>query len=131
MSDAWPTLDQDPSMPPWMAEYAGIWRSKKKVVFSTTMAPIAGITVLREVDPAVVNAWKREPGQDMSLGLAEIAATFMAHDLIDEYELAIHPVILGGGKPMFGAVGRPLGLRLIESRVFGSKVQSLRYERVR
>ena len=43
-------------------------------------------------------------------------------DLVDEYHLVIHPVVLGEGTPFFPRLDRPIGLKLIDTRVFGSGV---------
>jgi riboflavin biosynthesis pyrimidine reductase len=54
----------------------------------------------------------------------------MERGLIDEFRLFFHPVILGGGKPMFQALHDKINLKLIETRTFGSGVVLLRYQRV-
>jgi dihydrofolate reductase len=65
----------------------------------------------------------------MALGGADLAATFMEHDLVDEFRLFVHPVLIGGGKPLLPASGRRVPLRLVESRTFGNGVELLRYRR--
>jgi riboflavin biosynthesis pyrimidine reductase len=55
---------------------------------------------------------------------------FARLDLIDEYRPVVHPVILGGGKPMFPALDKIIGLRLIETRRFGGGAILLRYQRI-
>jgi dihydrofolate reductase len=57
-------------------------------------------------------------------------ATFMRLGLIDEYRLFVHPVILGAGTPFCPALGDRIGLKLLESRTFGSGVVYLRYETI-
>ncbi|HEY5146492.1 MAG TPA: dihydrofolate reductase family protein [Polyangiaceae bacterium] len=64
-------------------------------------------------------------------GGADLAAAFMRHDLVDEFRLYIHPIVLGRGKPLFRAADAPLNLRLLETRAFGSGVVLVRYERTR
>jgi riboflavin biosynthesis pyrimidine reductase len=63
------------------------------------------------------------------LGGADLAATFLRHDLIDEYRLYVHPIVLGKGQPMFQAPDVTINLRLAETRTFGNGVVLLRYER--
>jgi dihydrofolate reductase len=53
----------------------------------------------------------------------------MRHDLIDEYRLYVHPVVIGRGKPLFPASDTQTHLRLAETRAFGNGVVLLRYQR--
>ncbi|HMI82968.1 MAG TPA: dihydrofolate reductase family protein [Polyangiaceae bacterium] len=64
----------------------------------------------------------------MSLGGVEIAAAFRRHDLIDEYLLYVHPVVIGRGRALFNAADR-IQLRLAETRTFGNGVVLLHYRR--
>ena len=82
-------------------------------------------TLMREVDPDEIRKMKSEPGGDMSVGGADLAATFIAHDLIDEYRLYIHPVVIGEGRRLFPD-GVHLDLTLVESRTFANGVVLLR-----
>jgi len=49
--------------------------------------------------------------------------------LIDEYQLFVHPIVLGGGTPYFPALDAPITLRLVETRTFSSGVVYLSYQR--
>ena len=62
------------------------------------------------------------------LGGADIGAAFMRHDLIDEYRLYVHPIVIGQGKPLFQADAK-INLQLAETRTFGNGVVLLRYQR--
>ncbi|HEY3607860.1 MAG TPA: dihydrofolate reductase family protein [Pseudonocardiaceae bacterium] len=128
MASFWPTADQDPASPPQIAEFAGIWRDTPKIVYSRTLAHADwNTTIVRDVVVDDVLALKAQPGGDLSLGGADLAATFMRHDLIDEYRVYVHPVVIGSGKPLFQGV--PMDLRLVEDRAFGNGVVLLRYQR--
>jgi dihydrofolate reductase len=72
---------------------------------------------------------KAHPGGDLVLGGADLAATFMRRDLIDEYWLYVHPVVVGGGKPLFQASATRINLRLTQTRTLGNGVVLLRYQR--
>lgn len=65
----------------------------------------------------------------MVVGGAELAATFLGHDLIDEIRLYVHPVVLGRGRPLFRPSAPRLQLELAETRAFGNGVVLLRYRR--
>src|ERR1700724_2683348 len=71
---------------------------------------------------------KAQPGGDMGLGGADLAASFMRHDLIDEYRIYVHPVVIGRGKPLFPASDAKIDLKLVETRTFGNGVVLLRYQ---
>ena len=130
MSAFWPTADEDPSAPPYVVEFAQLWREKPKVVFSRTLDKVEwNSRLVRDNIAEEVMKLKAQPGGDMGVGGAEIASTFGQLGLIDEYRVYIHPVILGNGTPFFPALSKPESLRLVESRIFGSGVVYLRYQR--
>ena len=130
MADFWPTADQDPSSTPPMVEFAGIWRDTTKIVYSKTLERADwNTTVVRDVVPEEVRQLKAQPGGDMSIGGADLAAAFLAHDLIDELRIYVHPVIIGAGKPLFRSSDRKAALRLAETRTFGNGVVLLHYQR--
>ncbi|MGW6403570.1 dihydrofolate reductase family protein [Streptomyces sp. NPDC055134] len=134
MVSVWPTADADPDCGETMAEFAGIWRNMPKIVFSRTLENTAestdwNTTIVRDVVVEDVLALKAQTGGDMSLGGAGLAATFMELDLVDEFRVYVHPVLIGGGKPLFPAAGRTVALRLMETRTFGNGVVMLRYRR--
>ncbi|MGY2084683.1 dihydrofolate reductase family protein [Blastococcus sp. SYSU DS0539] len=132
MEEFWPTADQLPDTSPAVAEFAGIWRTMPKVVYSGTLAtPGGNATVVRDVVPDEVRALQALPGGDMVLGGAVLGAAFRRHDLIDEYRLFVNPVLLGRGRLLFGPGETPTDLRLVETRTFGNGVVMLRHERPR
>jgi dihydrofolate reductase len=130
MVDFWPTADEDPDAPAPVAEFARIWRETPKVVFSRTLESADWNTrIVREVDPAQIRAWCAEPGGDMVVGGADLAATFLAEGLIDEFRLYVHPVLVGRGKRLFREADSMQDLELLSSRVFGNGVVLLHYAR--
>jgi dihydrofolate reductase len=130
MAGFWSTADTDPSSTGPMVEFARIWRDKPKIVFSRTLERADwNTTVVRDVVPDQVIDLKAQPGGDLALGGADIAAAFLGHDLIDEYRLYIHPVVIGRGKPLFRVSDTKIDLQLAETRTFGNGVVLLRYQR--
>jgi dihydrofolate reductase len=129
MAGYWPTADADPSAPAPIAEFAAIWRGMPKVVFSRTLERVDdNATIKREVDVAEIRALTAQPGGDLAIGGADLAATFLALGLVDELRLYVHPVVLGAGTPLFPAAGNRMDLRLIENRTFPNGVVLERYE---
>ena len=130
MAQFWPTADQDPTAPPPVVEFARIWRDMPKVVYSRTLVRADwNATVVHDVVPAEVLALKAQPGGNLVLGGAELGAEFARHDLIDEYRLYVHPVVIGRGRPMLRPSDAKVPLQLIETHTFGNGVVMLRYER--
>ncbi len=130
MAEFWPTADTDPSSTRPMVEFARIWRDMPKIVYSQTLERADwNTTVVRDVVPAEVVELKAQPGGNLALGGADLAAAFMRHDLVDEYRLYIHPTILGAGRPLFPPTQTKVDLRLVETRTFGNGVVLLRYQR--
>lgn len=126
--DFWLTADQNPDLKDYEHEYARIWQDTQRIVFSKTLDKVEGkARLLREVDPNEIRRLKKQPGKDMSVGGADLASTFIKHGLIDEYRLYIHPVVLGGGKPMF-PVDQKLEMEFVESQTFPGGVVLLRYK---
>jgi dihydrofolate reductase len=129
MAAFWPTADRDPVSTAPMVEFARIWRDMPKLVFSTTLERADwNATIVRQVDPEAIAALKAQPGGDLVVGGADLAGAFRRLDLVDEYRLYVHPVVLGSGKPLFAPAGTRVGLRLVESRTFGNGVVLLRYQ---
>jgi dihydrofolate reductase len=111
-------------------EFARIWQALPRVVFSTTLTRVEGNARLAAAGIAEeVARLKEEPGKDIGLGGANLAASFVALDLIDEYQLFVSPVVLGGGTPFFPRTQQRLELELLETRTFGSRVVYSRYRR--
>src|SRR5947208_3893096 len=130
MAGFWPTADRDPSSTPPMVEYARIWRDMPKIVFSRTLERAEwNTTVVRDVVAEEVMELKAQPGGDLALGGADLAAAFMRHDLIDEYRLYVHPILIGQGKPLFQRSDVKITLQLAETRTFGNGIVLLRYQR--
>ena len=86
-------------------------------------------TILREVAPDEIRQLKAQSGGDLALGGADLAATFLRRDLVDELRLYVHPVVIGRGTPFFKPSDSRIHFRLVGSRTFGNGVVLLRYER--
>jgi dihydrofolate reductase len=130
MAEFWPTADQDLAATPTVVEFARIWRDMPKVVYSRTLERAEwNARVVHGVVPAEVLALKAQPGGDLVLGGAVVGAEFARHDLIDEYRLYVHPMVIGRGRPMLRPSEAKVPLRLVETHTFGNGVVMLRYER--
>lgn len=127
----WETADQDPSAADYTLEFAHIWKSLPKIVFSKTLEQVVGnTTLLRGGVVEEVIKLKQQPGKNLAVAGAGLASTLIKHNLIDEYRLFINPVVLGAGIPYFPPLEQRIHLELLETRTFSSRVVYLRYQRV-
>jgi len=114
------------SYPPAQRDFARVWQTAEKVVFSRTLTG-AKARVERTFVPEAIRRLKREAPHDIAIAGAELAGLAFDADLIDECHLFLHPVIVGGGKP---AIRRGLrrNLELLETRPFSTGVVNVRYQ---
>jgi dihydrofolate reductase len=124
----WETMDVS-AEPEVMRDYAGIWRAADKVVYSRTLAaPSTPRTrIEREFDPEAVRRMKVTAGRDISVGGPGLAAHALRAGIVDEIQLFVVPVVVGGGTRAL-----PDGLRadldLLDERRFAGGAVHLRYQ---
>lgn len=131
MAGFWPRAEEL-SADPHVLRFAPVWRRTPKVVFSRTLAEPAdpGVRVVRGDPAAGMKALKAAEGKDLLLtGGTELASTLAGAGLIDEFHVAVHPVVLGGGKRLFLGVSERFGLGLAGARTCDGRVVVMRYVR--
>jgi len=112
-------------------EVADFMNNLPKVVFSRTLdrADWHNTRLVKGNAEEEVPKLKQQPGKDMFIfGSANLSATLMQSGVIDEYRLALNPLVLGGGSPLFKTGPDRLKLRLLEARALKSGVVILRYQ---
>ena len=117
MAGFWPTSYALQNMP----VVAERMNNLPKIVFSRKMAKAAwnNTTLIKGDIVAAMRKLKQEPGEDMAImGSGIIVAQFAAAGLIDEYQLVVNPIVLGGGRTLFDGLKEKLELRLIKTRAF-------------
>ena len=114
---------------PITRDFAEIWQAANKIVYSRTLqaASTRKTQLERNFDPEAIRQLKETVEQDILIGGPELAAHAFRSGLIDECQLFLIPIILGGGKPCLPANVR-LELELLEERRFGNGVVFLRYQ---
>ncbi|WP_214110169.1 dihydrofolate reductase family protein [Acrocarpospora catenulata] len=131
MASYWPTADQV-SDHPHDLKFAEVWRRTPKIVVSNTLKEaewatrvINGTALAEEI-----TALKREPGKDLLLtGGNGLAVSLTELGLVDEYHIAVHPVLLTGGTPLMSTLKDRVTFRLLETRTLDGAVVVHRYER--
>ncbi len=108
-----------------------VWiNESEKIVVSRTLkqATWKNTRLIPELVPARVEALKQEPGGDiMIFGSGSIVTQLTAYGLIDEYQFVVDPVLLGGGRSLFGDLPGRVSLDLLEARAYPSGNVVLRY----
>jgi dihydrofolate reductase len=122
---SWETVDDGA---PVSRDFAAIWRAADKVVYSRTLEDVgsARTRIEREFDPEIVRAMKASAPRDITVGGAELAGVALRAGVVDEIQLFLNPVVVGGGKHALPG-GVRLGLDLLDERRFGNGVVYLRY----
>jgi dihydrofolate reductase len=115
---AWESVDSHP--------YADIWRAADKVVYSRTLDSVASARtrIEREFDPEAIRRLKEEG--EVSVGGPALAAEAIRAGLVDEYQLFLVPVLVGGGKRALPH-GVRIDLELLDERRFEGGVVYVRY----
>ncbi len=129
----WPDVARNQSEDEATNEFARVFDSLDKVVFSTTLKHAGGknTRIVRANVAEEVLALKQQPGKDIRVGSLSIASQLSVRGLIDEYHFVVHPVVAGKGPRLFETV-KPqdrLQLDFIDSETFQSGVVALRYRK--
>ena len=128
MAGYWPTGEDDPSATDVEREFARIWNSMPKIVFSTTLEHVEHNARLVHGDVGkVLEGVRREFEGDLGVAGPNLAGQFVRRGLVDEYQLIVHPVVLGAGTPFWPKLDAPLRLRPVESHAFTSGVELRSY----
>jgi dihydrofolate reductase len=124
----WETAGADPDTPPVEQEYAEVWRSADKVVYSRTLAEVetSRTRLEREFDADAVRRMAQAADRDVSVGGPVLAEAALRAQVVDECRLFVCPVVVGGGHPALPSDLR-LDLQLLDERRFAGGVVYLRY----
>jgi dihydrofolate reductase len=124
----WETAHISPDQPPSAREFTGIWQAAQKVVFSKSIESVssARTRIERNFDPDVVRQLKSATEQDMTVSGADLASQAIKAGLVDELQLFLVPVIVGGGKQALPG-GVRWDLELLDTRRFPCGAVYLRY----
>ena len=110
------------------ADFANVWQTADKIVYSTTLHSVstANTRLEHRFDPESVRDMKTSAASDFTVGGATLAAHAFNAGLVDECHLFVCPVLVGQGKPAFSSDARAQ-LELLEERRFDNGVVYLRY----
>ena len=124
---AWETLELADE-PPVIRDFAEIWRAADKIVYSKTLEAVssARTRLERDFDPEAVRELKASAERDLAVGGPDLAGQAIRAGLVDEYQLFVAPIMVGGGTEALPANVR-VELELLDERRFGNGMAYLRY----
>lgn len=111
-----------------MADFANVWQTADKIVYSSTLPTVSTpkTRLERRFDPDAVREMKRSGASDFTVGGPTLTAHALRAGVVDECHLLMHPLLVGQGKPAFPS-DVPAELELLDERRFGNGVVYLRY----
>ena len=113
---------------PVTRDFAQMWQAGEKIVYSKTLeqASSARTRIERDFDPDAIRQMKAQAGRDIAVGGPDLASQAIKAGLVDEYQLFVAPIVVGGGKQSLPNNVR-LELELLEERRFGNGMVYLHY----
>lgn len=129
----WQALVKEPSGNKSMDDFAVVMDRTPKLVFSHTLKDTGWESAKLAEKPIkeAVLALKQQEGKPILVGSPSLIVSLTNLDLIDEYQLCIHPVVAAGGLPLFKNVNNRLDLKLLKTKTFSGGAELLYYEPVK
>jgi dihydrofolate reductase len=133
MESAWPAMVKDPTGNKPMDEFAILIDNISKIVYSRTLNDVdwKNAELKKELTRAEILELKKQAGKPILAGSPSLIVALTQLDLIDEYQLSVHPVVLGSGLPLFKNIGERIDLKLSKTKTFGCGVVTLYYEPIK
>lgn len=121
MESYWPSIVKNPTGEKSTDEFAVSIDNVQKIVFSRTLKNVEWKNTIlkKELIKEEILELKREAGNEIFVGSPSLIVALTQLDLIDEYQLAIHPTILGTGLPLFKNIKNKVDLKLLKTKTFG------------
>lgn len=125
----WQDLLQQPSGVPSMDDFAQSIDQIPKIVFSRKLQETGWntATLARQSLEETVTVLKQQAGKDVLVGSRSLILQLMALNLIDEYQICIHPVVAGSGLPLFEQVNRTI-FKLSDTKTFSCGAVIMYYQ---
>ena len=130
MESYWPSVVKNPTGNKPMDEFAVLIDNISKIVFSRTLTKVdwKNTKLKKEVIKEEVLELKHQAGKNILVGSPGLIVALTQLDLIDEYQLAVQPTVLGSGLPLFKNVKDRVDLKLLKTKTFGCGAVTLYYE---
>ena len=122
MESYWPAIVKNPIGDKSMDDFAVAIDNIPKIVFSKTLKKLewkSATLAKRDIKEEVCEL-KEKPGKDILVGSRSLIVALMNLNLIDEYQLCVHPVVIGNGLPLFNNINNRVVFKLLKTKTFGS-----------
>jgi dihydrofolate reductase len=129
MESAWRLPMPEGAMPDWTKPFARTIDAAKKYVVSRTLDRVDwNAELLRGDLRTAVQQLKEQPGNGLLTGGVTLPLALAELGLIDEYEVVVHPRLVGHGPTLFAGLSKYIDLKLVSRKEFGSGAVAMRYE---
>jgi len=133
MESYWPSVVKNPTGNKPTDDFAVAIDNVSKIVFSRTLQQVdwRNTVLKKEIRKEEILELKQQAGNDIFAGSPGLIVALTQLGLIDEYQLAVHPIILGSGLPLFKNIKNSINLKLIKTKSFRNGVVVLYYETIK
>jgi dihydrofolate reductase len=130
MESFWPTIVKNPTGNKSIDEFAVVIENIPKIVFSRRLTNVEwkNVKLAKAGIKEEVLELRQQPGKYILVGSPSLIIELTKLKLIDQYQLCVHPVILGSGLPLFKNISDSVILKLLKTKTFGSGAITLYYE---
>jgi dihydrofolate reductase len=130
MENYWPTIVKEPTGNKPTDEFAVLIDNISKIVYSRTLKHVdwKNSELKKEIIKEEILELKKQPGKNILVGSPSLISALAQLGVVDEYQLAIQPTIIGTGLPLFKNIKDRIDLKLVQTKIFGCGVTTLYYE---
>ena len=130
MESYWPTVVKNPTGNKPTDNFAVLIDNISKIVYSRSLKNVdwKNTKLKKEVIKEEVLEFKQQAGKNILVGSPSLIVALTQLDIIDEFQLAVHPIVLGSGLPLFKNVKDRVNLKLLKTKTFDCGAVTLYYE---
>jgi dihydrofolate reductase len=130
LMEYWKSVVENPTGNKATDEFAETIDGTKKIVYSRTLANVdwKDTEMRREIDTQEILGFKRQEGENILVGSPSMIVQLGNLGLIDEYQMAIHPAVVGSGLQLFKDIDERIDLKLCRTKIFGCGAVALYYQ---
>lgn len=133
MESSWPAIVKNPTGHKATDEFAVLIQNIPKIVLSRTLKNVQwenSKLVSTDLEKEVLSL-RQQPGKDILVGSPGLIVALTKLNLIDQFQLCVHPVLIGKGLPLFREINSRIILKLVKTKTFASGCITLYYEPIK